>query len=188
MAFALAVFAERGFAGASLTAVAAAADVAVSAIYYHFPGKPELFNAVLAAACESFAAAIDDSTTDVDPNTPAAFDRAVEASFRWCEEHPDAAKILNGRQIGVTRTSSLLIEEHRSRFGALMQRYAAAADSSDPIDSSEHPDVELAARTITHLMTSVMPLRLEGGLLGRRSAKSLMASLRVVNRQIMLRA
>jgi hypothetical protein len=58
---------------------------------------------------------------------------------------------------------------------------AAELGSVTEIDSSAG---ELAARTLVHLMISVMPLRLEGGLLSRRSPKSLEASLQVVGNRL----
>jgi AcrR family transcriptional regulator len=54
-------FADRGYAGTSLESVAAAAGVTKGALYHHFRGKRELFEAVFVAEqqrlCEVIAAA-----------------------------------------------------------------------------------------------------------------------------------
>ena len=47
LAAALEEFAERGYAGASMAATAARAGVAKSLIYHYFPGKADLFKAVV---------------------------------------------------------------------------------------------------------------------------------------------
>lgn len=47
LAAALEEFAERGYAGASMAAVAARAGVTKGLIYHYFPGKAELFKAVV---------------------------------------------------------------------------------------------------------------------------------------------
>ncbi|MEZ5217145.1 MAG: TetR family transcriptional regulator [Ilumatobacteraceae bacterium] len=50
---AIRVFAERGFVDTALTDVAEAADVAVTAVYYHFSGKDELFGAAMRHVLEA---------------------------------------------------------------------------------------------------------------------------------------
>jgi len=47
LAAALEEFAERGYAGASMAATAARAGVTKGLIYHYFPGKAELFKAVI---------------------------------------------------------------------------------------------------------------------------------------------
>jgi len=50
---ALAEFAERGYGGASMAGAAARAGIAKGLIYHYFPGKAELFSAVVRACIES---------------------------------------------------------------------------------------------------------------------------------------
>jgi AcrR family transcriptional regulator len=49
---AMAEFAERGFAGASMAGAASRAGVAKALIYHYFPGKAELFQAVVRACVQ----------------------------------------------------------------------------------------------------------------------------------------
>ncbi|MCL2429350.1 MAG: TetR/AcrR family transcriptional regulator [Alphaproteobacteria bacterium] len=50
------LFAERGFSGVSMSAIAAAAGITAGAIYKHFQGKEELFFAVVRRAVEAAGA------------------------------------------------------------------------------------------------------------------------------------
>lgn len=47
------LFAERGFSGVSMPAIAAAAGITAGAIYKHFAGKEELFFSIVARAVEA---------------------------------------------------------------------------------------------------------------------------------------
>ena len=50
------VFAERGYEGASMSMITAAAGVSKGTIYQHFPGKAALFGATIARECEAMLA------------------------------------------------------------------------------------------------------------------------------------
>ena len=56
MSCAVAEFMEKGFAGASLRSIAAAADMTTGAIYGYFSGKEALFDAVVAPAADELYA------------------------------------------------------------------------------------------------------------------------------------
>jgi AcrR family transcriptional regulator len=181
---AVAVFADLGFAEASVNDIADAANVVVSAIYYHFDGKAELFDAATAAVYESLDAAIDAARVGRDPGSAEALASVIQAGNQWVDDHPHASKLLYSQLPGATPESARLRDEHEALHVAMAHPYieqAAELGSDTEIDS---PAGELAARTLVHLMVSVMPLRLEGGLLSRRSAKSLEASLQVVGNRI----
>lgn len=57
MSCAVAEFMEKGFAGASLRSIAAAADMTTGAIYGYFSGKEALFDAVVAPAADELTPA-----------------------------------------------------------------------------------------------------------------------------------
>ncbi len=65
-------FLRSGYAGASMDAIAAGADVSVKTIYSHFRNKAELFSAVMKAAC----------TTPVPPEDLRNLD-ALTAIYAW---------------------------------------------------------------------------------------------------------
>jgi AcrR family transcriptional regulator len=75
------LFAERGYEGASLRDIAAAADVRLGLIDYHFGAKPALFVEVLSAQTPSVAAGLD-----------ASLDRVIAAAP---EGRPDLASVVS---------------------------------------------------------------------------------------------
>lgn len=86
LAAATEVFAERGYAGASMTAIAARAGVVASVIYDHFGSKRDLAVELL----EQHGAAIVERTiTDVTSDDPRELVRtSIDLFFRFMEEDP----------------------------------------------------------------------------------------------------
>src|SRR3954469_3102413 len=84
-------FAAHGYAGASLRAVAAAADVTTPVIYDHFDSKAELYAAVAQAHADALLA----RWAEPGPGSPHdVFRETMENIFGWVEEHPDGWRIL----------------------------------------------------------------------------------------------
>ena len=81
---ALAVFADAGYAGASMHAIAHRAGVVPSVIYDHFPSKRELYIAIVEARGE---AAVVRTTRQIPQTTPqGALHATLEAFFSQVEE------------------------------------------------------------------------------------------------------
>ena len=55
---AIRLFARKGFVDAAISDVADEADVVVTAVYYHFAGKEELFSAAVHRVFESISAVV----------------------------------------------------------------------------------------------------------------------------------
>ena len=175
------VFADRGYAEASVNDVAAAAQVVVSGIYYHFEGKAQLFDLAIAEVYESLDGAIEASRVGHEPGSAEALRSAIRAGQRWVDDHPHGSKMLYNQLPGATPGSARLREQHESKHVATAYQYLQMSARSPDVVG---PASELVARTLVHLIISVMPLRLEEGLLGRRSRRSLEASLMAVCHQI----
>ena len=181
---AIKVFAEHGFAEASVNDIAEAANVVVSGIYYHFDGKAQLFDAATAAVYESLDAAIDAARIGLDPDSAEALASVIHAGDQWVNDHPHASKMLYSQLPGATAESARLRDEHEARHVARARGYIKHAAESRSEAELNDAAGELAARTLVHLMISIMPLRLEGGPLSKRSPKALQASVQVVGNQI----
>lgn len=184
IAAATTVFADMGFAEASIQDIADAANVVVSGIYYHFGGKAELFDAATEAVYESLDAAVEAARAGRDPGSAEELASVIQAGNQWVDDHPHASKLLYSLLPGATPESARLRDEHEARHVATAYRYVNRAAESGPDAVVDSPAGELAARTLVHLMISVMPLRIEGGPLSKRSPKSLEASLQVVGNRI----
>jgi TetR/AcrR family transcriptional regulator len=80
------LFAERGFAGASLRAIGAAAGVSPPVVQHQFGGKDALYSAVVRRAVEGYAACFAESDEPVDVQAElerlGAFARAEPAALR----------------------------------------------------------------------------------------------------------
>ena len=53
---AVAIFSERGYSGTSMREIAEALNVTKAALYYHFPGKAEIFSACLSRSLDQMVA------------------------------------------------------------------------------------------------------------------------------------
>jgi AcrR family transcriptional regulator len=82
------VFAERGFENAKLQDISAAAGVSMGTIYAIFPGKEELFRAILdERGRELLQVARDGAQADDDPRI--ALDRLIDAYIDYFIAHPN---------------------------------------------------------------------------------------------------
>lgn len=81
------IFAERGFDSAKLQEISALAGVSMGTIYAVFPGKEELFRAILAErGRELLQVARDGAQSSGDPH--AALERLIEAYIDYFIAHP----------------------------------------------------------------------------------------------------
>jgi AcrR family transcriptional regulator len=112
LAAAAAVFAEHGYAGASVDAIAARAGYSKGALYWHFASKDELFFALMDESVDAPAREM----VELLQSAPAQRDMAPEASRRFVEL--------------VARQRELLLLDHEYwalavRDPRLRKRYAA---------------------------------------------------------------
>lgn len=182
---AVAVFADLGYAEASVNDIAEAADVVVSGIYYHFGGKEQLFDAAIELVYASLDDAIEEAQEQHPTGSPEALAAAIHAGNAWTDVHPHASKLLYSQLPGATLDSARMRDEHEANHVAAAHRYLERTHPA-PEDRGTYRDEagELAARTLVRLMVSVMPLRLEGGHLSKRSPRALEASLQTVGAAI----
>ena len=89
VAAAIRVFAEQGFADTSIQAVATEAGVAPTAVYYHFPGKEELFEAALRRVLEAINEVVVNARADDEPGDPEILGHVISAVWHWLEANPD---------------------------------------------------------------------------------------------------
>ncbi len=105
------VFAERGVDGASMDAIATAAELGKATLYYYFKTKEELYGAVLAEGTERFFTGVlavqrshDDLATMV-----AALLRRYTA---FCRDNPDLLKLMAPLLAGMHWTERALATGH----------------------------------------------------------------------------
>ncbi len=98
LAAALAIFAGKGFSGANIADIVAAAQTTKPMIYYHFGSKEGLFAVVLEHVYAGMRAF--EQSLQLDPLPPAtAMTRLVEASFDCHAANPDWIRLISTANI-----------------------------------------------------------------------------------------
>jgi AcrR family transcriptional regulator len=82
------VFAERGFEAAKLQEISAKAGLSMGTIYAIFPGKTELFTAILEEHGEAILALVQAIVAEA-PTPRAALERLIELYVGYFVDHPD---------------------------------------------------------------------------------------------------
>jgi AcrR family transcriptional regulator len=91
-------FADHGFGGARIDAIAERAGVNKKLIYYYFEGKDELFLAVLEQTYADIRAA--ERELHLESSAPlAALERLVEFTWRYYLAHPEFLALLNSENM-----------------------------------------------------------------------------------------
>jgi AcrR family transcriptional regulator len=93
LAAALRRFAEVGYDTASMNAIAAAAGITKPVLYDYFPSKQELFAAVLEGIRDDLLAR-GAAVSTRHASREQRFRFAIEAFFRFADEHPEAMRVL----------------------------------------------------------------------------------------------
>ncbi len=86
------LFAEHGYDGTSLRAIARASGVSQPLIHHHFGSKEALWTSVLASIVESFAAA-QEAQYALGEGSAEFLERGLDALLRWYQEHPEWIRI-----------------------------------------------------------------------------------------------
>ena len=85
------VFARTGFAGATVAEIAREADVPKANLHYYYPGKRDLYRAVLDNILALWLGETDVFTPDAEPL--AALEQYVRAKMRFSRAYPDASRV-----------------------------------------------------------------------------------------------
>jgi TetR/AcrR family transcriptional regulator len=118
------VFAERGFAGATMGDIAAQARLPKANVHYYFGTKDELYRSVLDDILDEWLTPVDDIHPDSDPAT--ALRRYVEAKMKASRTRPHASKVFANEIIhGADVIADVLSNDLRERVDAKAAVFAA---------------------------------------------------------------
>lgn len=157
---AMRVFSAKSYAAATLDDIARAADVTRGAIYWHFAGKAELYNALVD---ERFAKAFAGlAQIMAEPGTPLqTFRRLLIWQMTLIEDDPDyravqeltlmKTEVKPEMEEGFAKKNQRL-EELVSRFSELLEKAAAAGEIRAGV---EPPTAALAALGLASGLTSL---------------------------------
>src|SRR6476620_2521291 len=103
---AIEVFAENGFIDTSMSDIPAAADVAVTAVYYHFAGKEALYGAAIASVLESVNQVVVAVRPDDAPAADDTLYKVIDAVWEWVDDNPGPARLMHLHTPAATRQAT----------------------------------------------------------------------------------
>ena len=155
------VFLRRGYDGASLDQVAAAAGITKASIYYHADGKEALLAHGTGRALDALFAVLEEAGAregrEVD-RLRHVVRRTVETTVEWL---PEVALLLRVR--GNTRTERWILERRRS-FDRMLATIVGEAQSKGQIRADVEPG--LITRMLFGMLNSITEWYRPGGGLG----------------------
>jgi AcrR family transcriptional regulator len=170
---AIKVFSNQGFSDASIHDIADEAGVAPTAVYYHFSGKPDLFEAALRRVFASITSVTTMTRGDEEPGSPEALAAVISAVWQWLDDNPEACQLLYHHLPGMTTRAVTLQREfeeiHLQRAFDYFPQGSAPATRRSAI--SRHASDTLAARTLISLCVLIHPMRSQDGPLSGRASR-----------------
>jgi AcrR family transcriptional regulator len=183
---AVAVFAERGFVDTSISDVAEAAQVAVTAIYYHFTGKDDLYGAAIEKVLSSVDEVVADVRADDAPADGDTLYRVIDAVWEWVDENPEPAKLMHLHTPGATREAARLRREFDELHVRRAFDYIGQVSSFEPASPQRMAEGALAVRTLVDVLIAIHPMRMPGGPLSGCSPKALRAAVKSLSSRLVL--
>jgi AcrR family transcriptional regulator len=170
---AVTVFSAQGFSDASIQEIAREAGVAPTAVYYHFSGKSELFEAALRRVLSAVTNIVVSTRADEQAGTPESLAAVISAVWSWLDENPEACQLLHHHLPGLTSRAVTLQQEfedihlHRA-FDYLPERSTPSTRRSA---IGRHAAETLVVRTLIAMLVLVHPMRSQDGPLARRGGR-----------------
>jgi len=167
------VFADKGYAEAAISDIAESAGVAVTAVYYHFTGKDDLFAEAMRTTLGSISEVViaaRPSLNSLGSASPDGLGLAIDAVWDWIDENPQAAALVHVQLPGATRQLSTI----RQEFLELHERRATDYLTDEPTLDKRPATARAAAgalamRALIDILMAVHAMRLADGPLSRLS-------------------
>ncbi len=175
---AISVFATHGFVDAAIAQVAETAGVAVTAVYYHFASKNDLYEAAISRVLRTVDDIVAAVRADDAPGDTDTLNRTIDAVWEWVDANPGPATLMSLHTPAATRRAA----ELRHEFDELHVRRAFAYlnDSPSKASASHGAEAAMAVRVMVDLLISIHPMRVAGGPLSSYAS----AELRKVVKQV----
>jgi AcrR family transcriptional regulator len=180
---AIQVFAEKGFAEASLGDIAQRADVALTAVYYHFAGKDDLF----AAAMRSCLSAISEVVIAARPAGKVgidSLDATIDAVWDWIDENPYSAALVHVQLPGAIRQVASIRQEFLELHEMRALDFFDAGDLGRTNGSRTAASI-LRVRALIDVLMAVHAMRLADGPLSTASPDAVRSELHRVARKLL---
>ena len=153
---ALAVMAERGVGGLTVSEVARRMGMRPPSLYKYFPSLHALYDALFAAGVASHAAALGAATHGVDPGV--CWLRVIgRATVRWATEHPALAQLLFWRPVPDFEPSAAAFAGSQQSMAEVRSQLAIAVTRGQLCRSADSDD---AVRLLTVLLAGLISQQL----------------------------
>ena len=180
---AIGVFAGKGFVDTSISDIAAAADVAVTAVYYHFAGKDDLYGAAIGKVLASVDDVVAGIRADDAPAEDDALYRVIDAVWDWVDANPDPATLMYIHTPAATRQAAALRQGFDDRH---VERAFAYINADVPLSTRRLGMATLAVRTLVDVLIAIHPMRLPGGPLSDCSPKALRQAVKELSTRLVM--
>ncbi len=158
------VFSRDGYVEARVEDIARAADVAPTAIYYHFGGKEELFTQALRTAMAGFSERIYQARPDFEAPDVEGLRMVLAAGWDYWDTHPDEARLVLRYSEGRTPHALSLRREWEERHLQRAYDYVPAARTSRSTRKAreQHAAHTMAIRMMLDVILTTQAELLEG--------------------------
>jgi AcrR family transcriptional regulator len=153
-------FARRGLAGTRVREIAAAAGLNPATLYLYFPGKRELYQAVLDRGLGPIAELVDRYQPEAGPQSRASVERLIGEVLGYLARRPDLSRLIYQEAIS---QGELLPHLARSWFRPLFERIALHIKGAPARGGWDEAQLPLLAAAMTHVVFGHFAL---SGLLG----------------------
>jgi AcrR family transcriptional regulator len=182
---AIAVFAAQGFVDTSISDVAERADVAVTAVYYHFTGKEDLFGAAMRKVLDNISTVVETVRPSAGKSSPDDLSAVIDAVWDWTDANPAQAALVHAQLPGGTLQMSTIRHEFQSRHVQRAFDYVEDDWPSHLRPVARMGVATLNLRTLVDMLVSVQSMRMEEGPLSKMSPKALRREVHRVARDIL---
>ena len=181
------VFSDQGFSDANIHDIAREAGVAPTAVYYHFSGKPELFEEALRRALHSITRVVTATRSDEEEGTPESLAAVITAVWNWLDANPESCQLLYHHLPGMTTRAITLQREfeaiHTRRAFDYMPKRGTPTSPRSAI--GRHAAETLAVRALIGLTLLVHPMRGQDGPIADHADKSVREALIGVSQRLL---
>jgi AcrR family transcriptional regulator len=147
---ALRTFAQRGYDGAAMDEIAAAAGISKAVVYDHVTSKRELYIQLLHAIRSEIEETVEEALRAPGTDGEERVKAAIEAIYRYVEEHPEACRLLVLELQGAN--VSTIGRELEDRITAHLARTLG----SDPVLLDGHAGRERQITILAELLKSAV--------------------------------
>jgi AcrR family transcriptional regulator len=139
------LFAERGFGGTNLRDVADVLGMSRPGLYYHFPSKEKILEALIEEVTLSFAAQLETMTIKKDQDPEEALRNVVSISALWVLENPVLFRVLDRSEAEIPEE---LKDKHDASKRVILEHFTNIIERGIAIGKFRPVDPHVASLTI----------------------------------------